>query len=401
MEDEPIFVNLLLKTWTSDIGGIYDYSTKSVITIKDIIAESTYVVRNKDNNIENISQHSDIPSESDLLFHVLTDINNKYSLYNPIPKHLKFNKENLNYLNNKIWYVIKPDNAKEDDNCNEEYSLSENDIIKFGKVKFAVQKIHFENENYEPASPINNSKKYSVSELNKKCPPVFDYEFIVDTDKISNKEICSFCKSQYYKNNEESETDDGNSDTLIYLCDCENKLYFHLECFRKKLYRNGVVKSEKQNDKSITIKKFQCSNCKKQYPTKYKFKNKEKEINYVLEEYKEPANGDYMILESLDYMSDEQYCKSIHIVKLNTDYIKIGRESDNDICEKDISISRCHAIFLYNKNEGKIYLQNKSSKFGTSVLVKKEINLLNKKIYLQVGRTYIEAYKGIKEKEKY
>ena len=76
MEDEPIFVNLLLKTWTSDIGGIYDYSTKSVITIKDIIAESTYVVRNKDNNIENISQHSDIPSESDLLFHVLTDINN-------------------------------------------------------------------------------------------------------------------------------------------------------------------------------------------------------------------------------------------------------------------------------------------------------------------------------------
>ena len=182
MEDEPIFVNLLLKTWTSDIGGIYDYSTKSVITIKDIIAESTYVVRNKDNNIENISQHSDIPSESDLLFHVLTDINNKYSLYNPIPKHLKFNKENLNYLNNKIWYVIKPDNAKEDDNCNEEYSLSENDIIKFGKVKFAVQKIHFGNENCEPASPINNSKKYSVSELNKKCPPVFDYEFIVDID---------------------------------------------------------------------------------------------------------------------------------------------------------------------------------------------------------------------------
>ena len=77
--------------------------------------------------------------------------------------------------------------------------------------------------------------------------------------------------------------------------------------------------------------------------------------------------------------------------------ILIQREGDNDIVDDDISISRNHAIFCYNKNEGKIYLKNKSKKFGSQVLIKKGFNLLDKKIHLQVGRTYIEAYRGIKE----
>ena len=125
------------------------------------------------------------------------------------------------------------------------------------------------------------------------------------------------------------------------------------------------------------------------------------EIKYTID-YKdnEPKFGDYMILESLDKKRNNEYCKSIHIIKLNklnNEYITLGREGDNDIVDDDISISRNHAIFCYNKNEGKIYLKNKSKKFGSQVLIKKGFNLLDKKIHLQVGRTYIEAYRGIKE----
>ena len=98
MENEPKVVNLLLKTWPNDIGGIFDYSTKSVQTVKNIIVESTYVIRDKNNNsIENKQQHSSIQKNNeDLLFHVLIDINNKYSLYNPIPRRYKLNNENIN-----------------------------------------------------------------------------------------------------------------------------------------------------------------------------------------------------------------------------------------------------------------------------------------------------------------
>ena len=415
-ENEPKVVNLILKTWTSDVGGIFDYSTKSVITVKDIIAESTYVVRDKTSNrIDNISQHSLIQKHEDLLFHVIIDINNNYSLYNPIPKHLKLNSENLNYLNNKIWYVIKSEEANEDDNCNEEYSISENDIIKFGKVKFAVQKIHFENENNEPATPIKDSKKYNVSELNKDCPPLFDYEYIVDKEKIINienedenenedKPKCTICGYSRIKEDEESETDRGDSNTLICLCNCKDK-FVHLECINsKKEEKNKEEKEEekkeeeKEIDTSITLNNFQCRYCKAQYPLKYKIidKDNESKVFYTIE-IKEPNSCDYMILESLDKMRDEQYCKSIHIICLNKESITLGRGTDNNIVETDISISRNHAIFYCDKNEGKIYLKNRSKKFGTSVLVKKEISLLDKKIYLQVGRTYIEAYRGINE----
>ena len=108
MENEPKVVNLLLKTWPNDIGGIFDYSTKSVQTVKNIIVESTYVVRDKNNNsIENKQQHSSIQKNNeDLLFHVLIDINNKYSLYNP-QKMILSNLEKLNLLLKKFILRMK------------------------------------------------------------------------------------------------------------------------------------------------------------------------------------------------------------------------------------------------------------------------------------------------------
>ena len=407
MENEPKVVNLLLKTWPNDIGGIFDYSTKSVQTVKNIIVESTYVVRDKNNNsIENKQQHSSIQmNNEDLLFHVLIDINNKYSLYNPIPRRYKLNNENISDLNNKIWYVIKSEDENDGEDCNEDYSLSENDIIKFGKVKFAVKKIHFENENDDPAKPMGDPKNYNISELNKNCPPVFDV-FNVNPEKINDDAKCYICQNQDNVEDENKKADINNNnkdDTLIYLCNCKNRKYFHLSCLINKL--NIKRDGNKPIDYSITIDNFECpnENCHQPYPLQYKITDKENvnEIKYTID-YKdyEPKFGDYMILESLDKKRNNEYCKSIHIIKLNklnNEYITLGREGDNDIVDDDISISRNHAIFCYNKNEGKIYLKNKSKKFGSQVLIKKGFNLLDKKIHLQVGRTYIEAYRGIKE----
>ena len=416
MQDNQKTLILLLRTWTNDIGGIYDYSTKAVKVIKDNVLQSTSVVRDKNNNFENIDQHSFISKESELLFHVLNDNKDSYFLINPIPKTLKLNNESLIYLNNKIWYVIRSEDGIETENNNEDYYLSVNDIIKFGKIKFAVQKIHIENNNNagDPGMSINDLMKYDVTKLNQNCPPVFDFVFevkhsnkleessILDSEetpsvsesskkskkskhKIKNP-ICCIC-NQETRPNDNSETDDGESNNLISLCKCEQKGLVHLECLRQNIYPKV---EDRPNDKSITIENFECPNCKEQYPLRYKLENEQK-INYLIKEYKEPKEGDYIILESLDYYLNEKHCKSIHFIKLNSDCINIGREAENDIIEKDISISRFHAVLKYNKNNSKICLQNKSKKFGTLVLVKNPVKILDKKIHLQVGRTYIEA----------
>ena len=98
-----------------------------------------------------------------------------------------------------------------------------------------------------------------------------------------------------------------------------------------------------------------------------------------------------MILESLTYIKDKKNYKNIYVIKLTGDEISIGRNNKNDIIDIDISVSRFHASLKFNKEKGNITLENKS-KFGTSILVKNNIKLTdNKKIYLQVGRSFITA----------
>jgi hypothetical protein len=398
-------VDLILRTWTSDIAGIYDYSTKAFKLIKDSIGESTYVVRFKNNEFDNISEHSKIPPESDLLFYVNNGNTDKFSLINLIPKKLKLTNENISYLNNKIWYVIKSEES-EDKFCNEEYYICQNDIIKLGKNKFVVQKIHKENNfnGVDPPMPINQIKNYDLSKLNQNTPPIFDFIFEVIHFKIindkneninnetpqgnegsENMEVkCAICNQSNY-DSDNFEINDYESNILISLCKCKEKRMLHLECLRKQL---KVSIEKKKLDKSITIENCQCPSCNEQYPLKFRLNN---EMKTLIRQYEEPKSGDFIILESLDYIKDDKYCKSIHIITLERDYITIGRDSENDVVEKDISISRFHASLKFNKENGKICLKNISKKFRTLVLVKAPIILLENKIYLQVGRTFIEA----------
>ena len=104
-----------------------------------------------------------------------------------------------------------------------------------------------------------------------------------------------------------------------------------------------------------------------------------------------PSESDYIILESLDYIRDNANKKTIHIVNLNGDEIHIGRNGDNDIIDNDISVSRNQAILKYDKDNGKLILENLSEKFGTLILIKGNIKMKEKKIYLQVGNSYITA----------
>lgn len=108
----------------------------------------------------------------------------------------------------------------------------------------------------------------------------------------------------------------------------------------------------------------------------------------------------YIILESLNQMKDNNNLKSIHVITLDEqNQIIMGRGHDSDVRINDISVSRSHANLTFK--DGKIKIKDMKSKFGTLALIKKELAILDKKIQLQIGRTYMETgSKDYKENEK-
>ena len=97
------------------------------------------------------------------------------------------------------------------------------------------------------------------------------------------------------------------------------------------------------------------------------------------------------MFESLNQLKENCNIKSIHVISLNDDIIKIGRGHESDVRINDISVSRVHALLKYDNVTGRLLIRNLKSKFGTLVLLKKPLIIKDKKIDLQVGRTFIEA----------
>lgn len=112
--------------------------------------------------------------------------------------------------------------------------------------------------------------------------------------------------------------------------------------------------------------------------------------HFNLIEYTKPVNKDYIILESLNQVKENNNFKSIHVITLEPDStIVIGRGHDADLRVNDISVSRIHGTITLSNN--KIYLKDLGSKFGTLALIQKNFECMNKKVCLQIGRSYIET----------
>jgi len=118
-----------------------------------------------------------------------------------------------------------------------------------------------------------------------------------------------------------------------------------------------------------------------------------------------PEGQNYIILESLNSIKENQYPLSIHVlmfIEENESYI-LGRGHESDVRISDISVSRSHAkISMKNK---KFYLEDTGSKFGTLVLAKDDLEINENQQILQIGRTLISSvefdlYKHLSKKLK-
>ena len=67
---------------------------------------------------------------------------------------------------------------------------------------------------------------------------------------------------------------------------------------------------------------------------------------------------------------------------------KLGRGHESEVRINDISVSRCHAIIKCRKDG--FYIEDNLSKFGTIVLLKKELRLAeDHTMAVQVGRSVV------------
>ena len=403
--NEKFVLSLCTKTWVRDSHGLFDYESSQTRNLNAVLAESIYIARKK-HDIKTLTNVNELnPDEEELLFNVKNTNKDEYILENPVPKLIQPTEKNINDLSNKIWYVLKNDPVISNNsnqtitNTNDDYYLCKNDVIKLGRVKYSLNEINIPSRqnNIDRSQPLSDPTKYDIDELNKNTESVFDFIFQAKdsseyNDIPDDEKICKICYS---------EDNDKTVNPLVHLCNCNGGLRFsHFECIKKWMETKLVIKeNEKKTVKSYNIKSFNCEICKTPYPFKFKLNNVEKPFELI--DLQKPSGCDYIILESLNQMKENCNIKSIHVIQLGSEELIIGRGHESDVRINDISVSRNHAKLKYNPDDGTILLRDLKSKFGTLILIKKPLLIKEKKIHLQIGRTYIEGWlMGMAEFEK-
>ena len=393
-QEDKFVLSLCTKTWIRDSHGLFDYESSQTKHLNAILAESICLVRRK-HEIMTLNNPFMLNNEEELLFNVRHDDVNKYYLENTVPKRIQPTQKNINDLSNKIWYLLKNDPIKSNNsnqvvtNTNDDYYLCKNDVIKLGRVKYSLNEINIPSRlnNIDRAPPLNDITKYDIDDLNKNTEPVFEFTFSAKDsseykDIPDDEKLCKICYS---------DENDRINNPLVHLCNCNGGLRFsHYLCIKKWMETKLQIKeNEKKTVKSYNIKSFNCELCKTPYPFRFIISGIDKPFELI--NLDKPVGCDYIILESLNQMKDNCNIKSIHVIKINNDELIIGRGHESDIRINDISVSRNHAQLKYNEEDGTILIRDLKSKFGTLVLIKKPLLIKERKIHIQIGRTYIEG----------
>lgn len=197
-------------------------------------------------------------------------------LSNKVNSNMILNHSTINELQNKMWYVIKHDVIPEECNnanniiqqqtlhINNDYFINRDDIIKLGRVKYAINEIHLVDNyiNNEQMEIDDIGEKYDVSKLNKNSPPVFN--FIYKAQLANNYCEDIICKICYVDTND-------ILNPLVNICEiCSGGIKFsHYECLKRWMKTKLIVKeNDRKTVKSYNIKSYNCEICKTPYPCK-------------------------------------------------------------------------------------------------------------------------------------
>ena len=379
MED-ILCAKFISKTWDKDTNGLFDYYSKETSNFKSSIYEDMELIRNG-HEVKEVKTGILIDEKEDnieTLFNIKKQ-DKEFIIENNIEINMEQNEENINKINNKLWYVVHQKNKK--------YYLLKNDIIKLGRIKYLIteESINSGDIKYELSFPdldtTSNINKQNLL-IGNPFNLVKEVKCLSDEEKnLEEKILCKFCYTE--------ETEPLNN-PMIHLCNCKGYLnYAHFNCIK---YWMSTKIIKKENDKKTVMNyflpQFNCEICKVPFPFKFRL-NKNKNKIYELIDIERP-NCNYIILESLNQKKENnENHKFIHVIKLiNEDDITIGRANNADIKINDISVSRLHAKLNFNFDQKCVQIIDLKSKFGSLVLIKDKIELKSGECLIaQVGRT--------------
>jgi hypothetical protein len=399
---------LITNDLNEEFSGLFYFNSKFLFSdIKDFEENNYYGIKLDKNGIDFLEEsqkccHEDI---KEVLFRIRKSFKkNCYEIISPATKcnQLEKNDDYIKNLDNRFWYVIKSNNCKNFQN-NEDYILKENDIIKLGLTKYEVIKIKINKSKENFTNSNRNYYNYNINEINKKAGPIFRIDIKREQFKMPNEFLRNqYLKSIEYSNEDEEETNEdeqcwicldssftNRDNPKLNLCKCRKK-FVHYLCLKEYLKTKIIIHENfKHTVFTYICKKFNCDVCLSPYPIRFKIK----ELNriYYLIDLCLPEEFGYMILESLDYIKNRDNIKKVHVIRLSDKEIYIGRNAKNDIVEDNLTVSRKHAVLKYNKDQGEVILENKSNTYGTLVLVKGNIKMIDKEINLQIGNSVISA----------
>lgn len=241
------------------------------------------------------------------------------------------------------------------------YQICEGDVLKFGRLKFRVKELNADErtiERFDFNEMLEVSEESEESEEEGGCEPS---EF-----------SCRICL----------EGDLGAENPLISPCICGGTMkYIHIRCLQRCL-KSKLTTRASEHTLSLAWKTLGCDLCKKAFP--YRISMGENVIELV-EIPKPPAR--YIILEAL--RREQGGYRGIHVISLySKDSARFGRSMECELKVSDISVSRSHAVFkLVN---GKFYVEDTKSKFGSLVQIKRPIPLeFYPTLSVQVGRSLL------------
>ena len=202
----------------------------------------------------------------------------------------------------------------------------------------------------------------------------------INNSKI-NKPLCRICYGD----------DSSDENPLICPCICKGSMkYIHYQCLKNwlnaKIEEENILNAGNQEPEVISYKRkdIACELCKVTFPDYVKFHGKYYNISFY-----EPKFEEFIVLESM--RADKYKAKFIHIIsfdKINS--INIGRAEECELSIAEQTVSRFHCII--HKEDGELFIEDNSSKFGTLILIQNNNIIMNDYIPLkvQIKKTFIK-----------
>ena len=339
------------QTWLRDSHGLFDYEATKLTKTTIKSSSPCYILR-RDQEVLSSPTHPTNLSEVRLLLH-LQIIEGHFAASPALPSSIP---RSTSY--EKPWLVVRSLNSSRG------YQITEGDVLKMGRLKFRVKELR-------GADPSKQVKNFCLSDLIAfKDDDSEDDSDREDCEKFSLP--CRICLSENYT----------KDNPLICPCNCDGTMkYIHLRCLQRAL-RSKVTTRASESTLSFSWKVMNCDLCMKPYP--YRFILGEQSIELI--QIPKPPEK-FIILEGL--CKDKNASKWLHVICLNSkDSIRIGRANECELRMTDISVSRMHGNI---KLIGELfYLEDKGSKFGTLVQIKRPVALdPPNELSIQSGRTLL------------